>query len=196
VKLATRYLLFALGAALFAAPAFLGHSTRSLPERLFGPLASAAATIEWVRVDLALRQDQPELAYARAERALELAPSRADGWIFLARHFVYQRAALAREADPAARRRWVEAGLDLLARGERESAAAAELAYERGVVLSYLAWIAVESEAPAAERPDARDARTLFLAAAEAFERAAGLGHPGGASAAQAVRERAEDAGR
>jgi hypothetical protein len=93
----------------------------SLIERLVGPIASLAANLEWVRVDDALRLGRPELAYARAEIALAIAPGDAEGWMFLAHHFAYERASIRREPDRAARSRWIDAALDLLSRGEKSA---------------------------------------------------------------------------
>jgi hypothetical protein len=139
---------------------------RGLAERLLGPIAGLAAGIQWVRVDAALRTGDAPLAYARAETALALAPGDARGWIHLAHHFLFERASLGREPDLAMRRRWVEAGLDVLARGERVAREPGAIALYEGLVLFAFAGI------DDAERPYAGSARQALERAARAFERA------------------------
>lgn len=188
-----RWALYGVALALVLSPCVREEQRdeRSLVERVFGPFAELAANVQWVRADSALRHGRYELAYARAEHALELAPSPAGGWIFLARHFVYERAALEREPDVEARRRWTQAGLDLLERGRAQCAEPAELEFERGVILTFLALVASDPALPVDEAPSTRKASALFDDAARAYDRATELGHAEAGELAAAVRERA-----
>jgi hypothetical protein len=188
-----RWALYGVALALVLSPCVRQENgdERSLIERLFGPFAELAANVQWVRADNALRHARYEIAYARAEHALELAPSPAGGWIFLARHFVYERASLEREPDAEARRRWTQAGLDVLERGRARCAQPAELEFERGVILTFLALVASDPALPPADAPSSRKASALFDDAARAYDRATELGHAEAAELAAAVRERA-----
>ena len=64
--------------------------------RLFGPVASLAASGQWVRVHLALEDGRPEVAYSRAELAFELDPGATSAWSFLASHLAHDRASAER----------------------------------------------------------------------------------------------------
>ena len=156
-----------------------------LGERLLGPIASLAASVQWVRFDLALRDGRFERAYARADAALALDPVSPEGWLTLGRHLVTYRASPENEPDPARRAAWIRAGLEVLAEGERESNAPGELALAQGVFLAfYVAAIAGEAprelDWPGGERGALEEAR-------EAFGRAAGHGHPRAAAGLEAV---------
>jgi len=150
----------------------------SLSVRLLGPFAPLAASIQWVRVDLALRDGREELAYARSELALALDPTATQGWIFLAHHLVFDRASLERELDPRIRRHWIQAGLALLERGEAACSDPAELVFDRGLILTYLASL------EPADRVWPETGAEAWQLAAAAFERSAELGHPLAAEAA------------
>lgn len=167
-----------------------GGRNASLAERLLGPLASLAADVQWVRSDSALRRGDTALAYARAESALRLAPSDSGGWIFLAHHFLYERASLAREPDPALRRQWISAGLELLERGERSARDPAEIVFYRGVAFAYFGSLDDQDRIWPASR------REAWSRAAEAFERSAELGHALGAEAGARARELADQSAR
>jgi hypothetical protein len=159
-------------------------------ERLLGPIAGLAASVQWVRFDVALRRGDTARAYARAEGALRLDPREPRGWIFLARHLVYERGSLLREPDREARARWIEAGLDTLRRGESRTRDPGSLLFERGVVLAFQASLSDE------DRAFPRGEAEAWELAAEAFEKAAATGTPGAARAAELARERAARAGR
>lgn len=196
-----RWLLFGVAGALVLAPLVSGpvRDERGAVERLFGPFAGLAANVQWVRADAALRAARYEVAYTRAEHALDLAPRPAGGWIFLARHFVYERASLEREPDAELRRRWTRAGLDVLERGLTRCGEPAELEFERGVIFTFLALVASDPALPRDEAPIRGAPSELFDAAANAYERAAQQGRADAAELAAAVRERARaarDAGR
>jgi hypothetical protein len=190
-----RYALIGAGAALVAARLVLAPPAdgRSFVERVGGPFASFAASVEWVRADVRCGTRATKSATRAAELALELAPSPPDGWIFLARHFLYERASPERESSALARRQWTQASFDILARGEARSSAPQELAFERGLSLCYLAFLAAQPERERPERTRDESSSALFELAAQAFERAAALGHPSAAAMAHSARQRAAD---
>jgi len=167
-----------------------GHGTpaeRSLGERLLGPIASFAAALQWARVDDALRLGRPEVAYARAEFALRLAPGDPAGWTFFAHHFIYDRASQLRESDRSVRAHWIQTGLDLLERGERECAEPGKIAFARAVVFLSFA------QQDDADRAWPGTRREAWLEASRAFERAAREGEPLAAEAARGARAEAGD---
>lgn len=123
-----------------ARPAIQPVSTAS---RWLGPIASLAASVNWIRFDLAVRDGRREHAYVVAEQALALAPEAAAGWATLARHLIFDRASPESEPDPARRRQWIQAGLDTFIRGEALVSDPGALAYMRGTLLiAYVAEIA------------------------------------------------------
>jgi hypothetical protein len=158
-------------------------------ERILGPVASLAASVQWARVDFALRRGENARAYAEAETALRLDPERPEGWIFLAHHLLYERGSLLREPDRASRALWIQAGLETLARGERVSSDPAALLFERGVALAFLASLADE------DRVWPESSAKAWELAAAAFDRSAALGRTGAAEAAALARERALEPG-
>lgn len=191
-----------LGVAALLAWAVAPEETRSMDgaadgalrpasalERLLGPVAGLAAGVQWVRFDVALARGDTARAYARAESALRLEPGDPRGWIFFAHHLVYERGSVLREPDPAIRARWIEAGLDTLRRGEKETDDPGALLFERGVALAFQASLADE------DRAWPRSAAQAWRLAAEAFESAAQLGTLRAAEAAGLARARAEAAG-
>lgn len=148
---------------------------------LLHPFASFAATIQWARADAAFDEGQIDLGLARAESALELNPSATAGWSWLASVLVHRFGAPEFEAMTATRRAWVEAGLELLSRGEELAQEPAELAFHAGLVMAYVASIPDE----VLEWPGG--AASAWRASAEHFERAKELGHPRAEEAAQAA---------
>ena len=141
----------------------------SAVHRLAGPIASLAASVEWIRFDLAVRAGRESRARMLAERALALDPLSARGWAALAHHLAHDRASS--ETDAAARRRAIEAGIEVLERGERASAEPGELAFRRGLLLIEVASRAAELDWPGGGPAALREAR-------RALERAHRLGHP------------------
>lgn len=192
---ATRMRRIALAIACFTAAAALvawSASTRppssrpaSVSERLLGPIANVAASLQWTRVDDAVRLGRPDLACARAEIALDLAPGDTDGWKYLAHHFAFDRGSL-REPDRATRTRWVQAAFDLLERGEHSAREPGKLAFQRGVIFLALAWMSDD------ERSWPGTSRAAWLEAARAFDRAALAGEPAALEAATAARVEAD----
>lgn len=189
-RIGARAVAFGVAAVALLALAIATHEPGARPrggslERLLGPFAPLAAAIEWSRFDRALAAGRPELAYERAERALALAPSDASGWKALAHHFVYERASPELEPDRAVRRRWVAIGLDVLDRGETLARDPGAVAFKRGVV--YLSLASQSDDA----RGTTLTSEQCWLAAADAFERAAREGEPLAADAARLSREEA-----
>lgn len=152
---------------------------RPLAARLLGPVASLAASVQWVRFDSTVREGQFESAYAIAERALELDPRAPQGWMHLASHLAYFRASAENEPDPERRRQWITAALDLLSRGEQQTSEPAELAFMRGLVLYTV------SESDTEQGLGWPGGSSAALAAAiQAFHLAGDLGHTHGHSMA------------
>ena len=166
-------------------PSGAGARPLAPTERLLGSFAGLAASVLWVRFDLALRRGDTARAYARAETALRIDPGDPRGWIFLARHLAYERGSVLREPDRDARARWIEAALGTLRRGEGLARDPGPLRFERGVVLAFQASLADE------DRAFPRGEREAWDRAAEAFEEAAAAGAPDAAAAAVLARERA-----
>ena len=96
------------------------RATTPTGTRLLGPTSHLLSSALWVRFDALVREGRYEAAYDTAERALELDPRSPQGWMYYASHLARTRASAVTERDPAARRRWTRAALDLLARGEAE----------------------------------------------------------------------------
>lgn len=134
---------------------------------LLGPIASLAASVEWVRFDTALSRGRTDLAYGRAEHALELDPASTDGWAFFASHLVFDRGSAEVEHDPERRWEWIRAGLEVLERGEESAREPARLVLYRGLVHAALA----ESDGSFAYSADEHAER-----ARELFERAGAMG--------------------
>ncbi|TDJ78933.1 MAG: hypothetical protein E2O39_01130 [Planctomycetota bacterium] len=154
----------------------------SIARRLLGPVASLAASAQWVRFDVALRDGAHERAYAIAETALALDPGAHQGWYALGRHLVFDRASKESEPEPAERRRWIRAGLDVLQRGERFARDPGELAFLGAQILYYVAVI------PDVELRWPGGPAAALESAVAAFDRAAALGHPLGAESADTAR--------
>ena len=183
-----RRVLAWIGVLLLAVlPAYLRDAApepeRSPFRRMLGPIASAAASVQWVRVDLALRAGRLDLALARAENALRLDPGATEGWMYLGRHLAFDRASVAREPDPARRRAWIEAGLDLARRGIETAREPEELHLWRALVLVKV----VETDE---ELPWPGGAEAMLEEAARACDRAAELGQPDAAEIGVSVRRR------
>ncbi|MEW6073172.1 MAG: hypothetical protein AB1726_11360 [Planctomycetota bacterium] len=148
--------------------------------RLLAPAAELAAAIQWVRYQNARLAGRAELAIARAEGALALDPRNPAGWEILSAYLAFDLASAEREADPAARRRWFEAGLEVARRGAELASDPRRLALWRGGLFA-----AKALTDPALPWPGGTPA--LWREAAEAF------GAAGEAEAARAARERASE---
>ena len=194
MKLGARITLLGLAAltawgTIASAPAERKAARGTFASRLLGPFAPLAAAIEWSRFDAAARVGDDGRAWKHADRALMLAPEESDGWTFLAHHAVYDRGSPRRTADPAERRRWVEIGLAILARGEREARDPGPIAFKTGVV-----YISLANQGDG-ERALSITGREAWSLAADAFERAADAGEPVAAEAAELARAEARSGG-
>ncbi|MEL6431004.1 MAG: hypothetical protein AAFZ87_04195 [Planctomycetota bacterium] len=107
----------ALVAAVDAPERAQGRSRTAL---LFGPLSSVHASALWLRYHAVLHAGDEERAYALARRALRADPGNAEGWTYLAYHYVFGRGSRTQTSSAEARRHWIEAGLDVLAEGRRQ----------------------------------------------------------------------------
>lgn len=110
----------------------------SLSGRLLGPMSEVAAAWQWVRVRSAMDDGQMDMAYSRAEFALQLAPRSTEGWSFLASNLAFDRASPDRQPSADLRTRWTEAALDLLSRGEKIARHPEQLALTRGLILVHV----------------------------------------------------------
>lgn len=174
-------LLAVAGVCFAPLPATHGRPAGSgLANRLLGPLGGVAASVQWVRADLAFRNGRVELFLARAETALALAPESAEGWSFLAWTQAFALASPEHEADPARRLAWVRAGLATAAEGERVAEHPGELAFLAGLILSKTPDLDPDLPWPGGL------AAALDQAAAN-FERAGTLGYDAGLAAACAA---------
>lgn len=143
---------------------------RGLAVRLLGPIASLAASAQWVRVDLAFRAGRTELALARAEQALALDPGSPELWNALAWVQAFVLASPEREPDPGLRLAWLRSGLATAAEGEARSREGAELALLQGLILVKAALLDPDLPWPGGPKG-------MWAEAARHFERAQRLGH-------------------
>lgn len=126
-------------ASPLSAPELEGRRRMGPVQRLLGPIASAAASVEWARYVGALDAGDVTRAYGHAARALSLDSRAAAGWLTLADHFIFIRASPLEEADPAARRRWIREGFAVLRSGELRAASPGVLArYAATIKAAYL----------------------------------------------------------
>jgi hypothetical protein len=153
--------------ALALSLAGLWRETPAGTSGFLAPIASLAASVEWVRFDTALSRGRTDLAYERAEHALDLDPASTEGWAFFASHLVFDRGSAEVEHDPERRWEWIRAGLDLLERGEATAREPERLVLYRGLVHAALA----ESGGSFAMSADAHADRARAL-----FERAGAMG--------------------
>ena len=176
----TRRFALALGVGLVVA-AFLfapappnARARRAMgpTQRLFGPLSSVAASVEWVRYTLALTEGDEERAYAHARRALNLDPRSPSGWSGLASHYIFLRGSPRESLTEQERRRWFEAGFDLLAEGEKHVDRPRDLAFESGLIAHYFGTLPLE------EQPWTGSRTSLLTRAITDLERAARGRHP------------------
>ncbi|MEM1448395.1 MAG: hypothetical protein AAF957_26955 [Planctomycetota bacterium] len=165
-----------------------GRGSMGPAQRLLGPIASVAASVEWIRFRVVLDGGDPARAYGHARRALDLDARTPAGWVTLADHFVFGRASPLEAEDAAERRKWIRAGLDVLERGERRTAAPEDLAFYAAVVkATFLAGIPDEALGwPGGPRALLEDAR-------RDAERALELGGPDAAAVLEFIAERLRD---
>lgn len=152
-------------------------------QRALGPLASVAASIEWVRFRGALLRGDMAAAYAIADAALALDPSGEGGWLEYAQHLIFVRGSFAENETPAGRRGWITSGLELLRRGEALCRTPGELAFAAGLIRTgYLATIPDEDLG----WPGGPEA--LLRQGTADLQRAAALGHRGAVGTLDALR--------
>ncbi|MEM9801412.1 MAG: hypothetical protein AAGA20_13880 [Planctomycetota bacterium] len=178
--------LAAIATAFLQRPEPADVRAKSSPlQRLLGPIASAAASVEWARFARTLDRGDAPRAYGHAARALTFDGRSAAGWMTLGDHFIFTRASPLEVDDAAQRRRWIRAGLDVLLAGEERVAAAEELAYYAALIrVQFLAQIPDEALA----WPGGSDA--LLEDAREDLSRAEAGGHPGVADLRTRIEER------
>lgn len=169
-----RALGWALVAALWVTAAWLAPATSRTPERpvlaWLGPFADLAGNLEWIRFHRARLRGDQERALLHAENALQLRPEATAGWQLLAAHLGFFLASTEREPDPATRRGWFEAALEVTRRGAARAEEPAELQLYRGLLFL------TKAEADAAIWPTGADG--LLAEAEAAFREAAEAGHP------------------
>ncbi len=158
-----------------------GRAKGTYFRRLFEPLSTLAAGVQWVRVQSAIGAGEHELALARAETALALDPSSAAGWRSVAYHLGLHLGSHEREADPERRLALLRAALAVLERGDATAGDRAALAFARGVLF----YVHAEQDA---ELPWPGGTRELWREAADAFDRAVELGHGEAADLARDAR--------
>jgi hypothetical protein len=161
-------------------------ATRSPLRRLLGPVAELAASVQWIRFQKARLEGRPDLALARAESALELAPENPAGWRMLSSHLALFLSSPEREPDPALRLRWFRAGIEVARTGQARADDPADLAIWRSVLFSTKAEVDPELPWPGGTA-------ALWEEAARALEEAAELGAPGVGELAEILRERIEE---
>lgn len=170
-----------------AAPPGLGAA------RFLGPVRHLAAGVQWTRFEAARSEGRYELAYARAESSLRLAPERPEGWQMLAWHFAYERGEAGTGRSLEERRAWLEAGLETLDLGAQAALAgeaprsAAELRFSAGLLL------AAEASLETRDVSWPGGASTAWSRAAEYFDQAAAAGHLLAPEAAQRARANAAE---
>ncbi|HED66554.1 MAG TPA: hypothetical protein ENJ09_13490 [Planctomycetes bacterium] len=136
--------------------------------RLLGPAAGLASDLQWVRYRAARDAGSEARAISLARSAIDLEPTRTDGWRVLAAHLALDLASPEHEAERTRRAGWFEAGIELTRTGERWADDPGELALWRGLL--YLSRLEVD--------PDLLDGGRAELTrrAEEAFAEAARLG--------------------
>ena len=99
------------------------------------PLARLASHVQWIRFQRARLAGRGAEALRLGASAVELAPQTTEGWEYLASHFGFYLASREREPDPARRRAWLEAALEVTERGSTRVADPGQLALLRGSLL-------------------------------------------------------------
>jgi tetratricopeptide (TPR) repeat protein len=163
-KSSRAFLLFVLAGLLYlsASAPHLAGPRGSLSSRLLGPISSVAAGWQWVRVRLAFEAGRPNLAYSRAEVALQLDPQSTSGWSYLASIIASDRGSPYRQPDPSLRTRWTKVALDLLQRGEASAHHPADLAIHAGSILVRVAEYGDEVPWPGGSLGALKDAEACF----------------------------------
>lgn len=155
---------------------------------VLGPLASAAASAQWVRVDLAFAAGEDGRGFDLAETAIALDPGATVGWELLVDHQIRTLGGELYEADPQRRRAWIESGLATAERGLASARAPEALALDAAIGLL----VQLESQ----RLPAWPGGRAGLEAEALAWlERAHELGSPWARDLAAHLRERGRERG-
>lgn len=171
--------LLALAGLLCLLPGFLRDPHGNRAPR--SPLASLAASWQWIQFDQSVARGSWEQAYLHADRALALDGDSPEGWITLASHLIFLRASFQNEPDDQKRVAWMQAGVDVLTEGTRQSRQPAEVHLVLGQTLTFFIAHLAGLEEDALPWPGgALAARELGL---EHLERAQSLGHARAAKA-------------
>jgi hypothetical protein len=169
----SRWIWIAASAAATLALVFQrGARTTDTPQastRLIAPLLPLAASVQWVRVERAMRAGRPELALARSQTLFELEPRSGDARVFVSMYLAFQVGSPERELDPERRAEWLRAALEVVRGGEARGEDPAELALWQGELLARAA-----QQDPQLPWPDG--VRGLWRDAARNYERAAQMG--------------------
>jgi hypothetical protein len=128
----------ACGLVLAAAAAWswpAARGTRTLQERICGPLAASAAALQWTRAESAVRRGALGTGLAHARDALRCTPRSGPLWEQYARLLALHLGSTEREPDAGRRRAWLSAGLAALDEGERNVGDRGGFALARAFVL-------------------------------------------------------------
>jgi len=111
--------------------------TPGLAHALLGPVASLAASAQWLRAESALREGRLELGLERARFALELDPGSSSGWTMLLQHEALYCGSLEREPDARRRVAWLQSALASARAGEAQAREPRAVALALGAALAY-----------------------------------------------------------
>ncbi len=165
------YLLAVAGVLCLAAPVM--QKPHSGQDRQ-SPLASLAASWQWIQFDQSIANGAWEQAYLHADRALALDPASPGGWTTLASHLIFLRGSAQNEPDEHKRVAWMQAGIQVLTEGLEQTRDPAELHLILGQTLTYyIEELARSEESPLPWPGGAEAAHELGL---EHFAQALALG--------------------
>jgi hypothetical protein len=133
--------ILALAGLLCLATAILRSGPESKHPR--SPLASLAASLQWIQFDQNLARGSREQAYLHADRALALDSDSPEGWATLASHLIFDRASFQNEPDDSKRIAWMQAGIEVLLEGIQRSRDPGEVHLVLGqTLIFYIAFLA------------------------------------------------------
>ncbi|MDF1839270.1 MAG: hypothetical protein P1V35_15485 [Planctomycetota bacterium] len=166
------WILAAAGLMCLVVGARIGMRADRTPR---SPLASLAASWQWIQFDQSLARGSWEQAYLHADRALALDSESPEGWATLSSHLVFDRGSFLNEPDDARRMAWMQAGIDVLLEGIEQSRDPGEVHLVLGQTLVlYIAHLAALEEDPLPWPGGPEAARSLGM---EHLNRALELGH-------------------
>ena len=149
------------------------RAARSPLHRLLGPVAELASNVQWVRFQKARFEGRHELAIARAESALDLAPEDPAGWELFASHLALNLSSAEGEPDPTRRLHWFQAGVEVTRRGEALVDVPSDLALLRAVFFMTKAEQDPDLPWPGGTRALLEEAARAYDEAATAYDAAA-----------------------